>query len=94
MLFGQLMTLAVERFRRSRGKGGQPDPAGGVAAGSLKIADLLDQRGLTRAYRAHVQGIDMMQHPYHHLESFRFPAPCFFHLKLQSSLLTVIELCH
>src|ERR1051325_4212555 len=60
MLIGQLVTLPVERFRRSRCKTAQPDPAGGVAAGILKIADLLDQRGLTRAHRAHVQSIDMI----------------------------------
>src|SRR5207249_5500285 len=61
LVIGQLVTLPVERLRRGRGEWRQADSAGSLAAGILKIADLLDQGRLTRAHRALVQGINMIQ---------------------------------
>ena len=88
------MALDIEWLGLAGGEWGQADPARGVAAGVLEIADLLDEGRLAGAQRARVQGMNMIEHPYEHLQPFGFRAVQLLDLEPQRGFLPVAGALH
>src|SRR5947208_3598504 len=66
--FHKLMALRVERIGVAGDEGSQADPASGIMASVLKVAELFDEFGLARALGAEPQGKNMVEHPDQHLK--------------------------
>src|SRR5437588_12126514 len=84
------MAVLIERFGGTRHERCQPDSPGCIAASALKSPNLLEQSGLTRADRALVQCIYVIEDPNEHLHPFIFGAAQLLDLEAQVGLLSVV----
>jgi len=85
-------SLSVKLFIGRGTKRGDTNPAGGVAAGILKIADLVGEVRLPGTGGGIVECENVVQDAGDHLQPFAFTAAEFFHLEPERTFFGVIEL--
>ena len=72
------MPLRIKRLGRCRGDCNQPDPPGDVAAGGLKMSELLRNTRLAGSQTTLVQGISVVEQAHYHLQPFALGSSKFF----------------
>ena len=91
---GGLMTFGVERCVRLGAKRREADAPRGIAAGILKLCDLLRQFRLAGARGGGVQHKDVVENAHQHLQPFGLAAPEFFDFQPERSLFTIVYFLH
>ena len=89
-----LVAFGVERFIRLGAERHEADAPRGVAAGVLKMGDLLHQFRLAGARGGGVQQENVVQNAHQHLQPFALAAPELFNFQPQRGLFAVVHFLH